>query len=150
MISDNSCFRKIWEELDRVMTRPLMLEFLFGRDAGIWTPDPLNPIQVRFQTAPRPAILALKYYTTQSPCQDISLWIYPLQKGQNPWLRLRYQPDRMGFCNFSKTTGVGVGGSHKGALSKQICNSLGSGRIVPVTFNLGQALNIRPHSQQGL
>ena len=27
-----------------------------GRDAGIWTPGPLNPIQVRFQTAPRPEI----------------------------------------------------------------------------------------------
>ena len=27
---------------------------LFGRDAGIRTRDPLNPIQVRYQTAPRP------------------------------------------------------------------------------------------------
>ena len=26
----------------------------FGRDAGIRTRDPLNPIQVRYQTAPRP------------------------------------------------------------------------------------------------
>ncbi len=28
--------------------------FLLGRDAGIRTRDPLNPIQVRYQTAPRP------------------------------------------------------------------------------------------------
>src|SRR6266511_6387122 len=29
-------------------------EVLLGRDAGIRTRDPLNPIQVRYQTAPRP------------------------------------------------------------------------------------------------
>jgi hypothetical protein len=27
---------------------------LFGRDGGIRTRDPLNPIQVRYQAAPRP------------------------------------------------------------------------------------------------
>src|SRR3984893_9054606 len=32
-------------------------EDLFGRDAGIRTRDPLNPIQVRYQTAPRPDLI---------------------------------------------------------------------------------------------
>ena len=27
---------------------------MFGRDGGIWTHDPLNPIQVRYQTALHP------------------------------------------------------------------------------------------------
>jgi hypothetical protein len=31
-----------------------ILRGVFGRDAGIRTRDPLNPIQVRYQTAPRP------------------------------------------------------------------------------------------------
>ena len=30
------------------------MDWFFGRDAGIRTRDPLNPIQVRYQTAPRP------------------------------------------------------------------------------------------------
>ena len=38
---------------------------LRGRDAGIRTRDPLNPIQVRYQTAPRPdRSEALKQGTT--------------------------------------------------------------------------------------
>ena len=32
----------------------LVLLVFVGRDAGIRTRDPLNPIQVRYQTAPRP------------------------------------------------------------------------------------------------
>ena len=52
-----------------------------GRDGRIWTGGPLNPIQVRFQTAPRPDMQT--YINPCDPtCQDLQvshLTIIPLQ-----------------------------------------------------------------------
>jgi hypothetical protein len=52
--SANVYWRVEPEPYERVFRQLGFFGFSFGRDAGIRTRDPLNPIQVRYQTAPRP------------------------------------------------------------------------------------------------